>query len=93
MCVPGSQAALVDLRIPQVEISPTDDPEDEPEIELDDDPEHAAALDTSKIPLLVTVAQVIPPTQLTSACTFATLATSSSATTLDTFIAHSALPT
>ena len=57
-CAWSPQAALVDLRIPRVEISPTDDPEDEPEIDLDDDPEHATALDTSKLPLVVTVAQV-----------------------------------
>ena len=40
-----------------MEISQTDDPDDEPEIELDDDPKHATALDTSKVPLVITVAQ------------------------------------
>ena len=52
------QGALADLRIPRVDISPSDDPEDEPEIELDDNPEHATTLDTSRLPLVVTVAEV-----------------------------------
>lgn len=53
------QAALVDLRIPQVQISPTDDPTEAPEIELDDDPEHSTALDTSRVPLVVSLSTAL----------------------------------
>ncbi|KAK9807210.1 hypothetical protein WJX73_009206 [Symbiochloris irregularis] len=53
----ATRAALTDLQIPRVDISPSDDPEDEPEIELDDDPEHAASLDASRIPVVVTLAE------------------------------------
>ena len=33
--------------------------DDQPEIQLDDDPEVAAALDTTNVPLIITVAQVL----------------------------------
>ena len=55
---PGSQAALMHVRLPQVQITEGAGADDPPEIELDDDPEVAAALDTSNVPLLITVAQV-----------------------------------
>lgn len=52
------QAALADTRIPLVEVTPGDDPQGEPELELDDDPSRASRVDVSRAPLLVTVAQV-----------------------------------
>lgn len=52
------QAALADLRIPCVEISAAENSDDEPEIELDDDPEHATLLDTSQVPVTMTWVQV-----------------------------------
>lgn len=55
----ATKAALVDLRIPQVQISPTDDPTEAPEIELDDDPEHSTALDTSRVPLVVSLSTAL----------------------------------
>ncbi|PNW85475.1 hypothetical protein CHLRE_03g188200v5 [Chlamydomonas reinhardtii] len=49
-------AALVDTRIPKVEV--TTDAAGEEEIELDDSPGAAWRLDVSRVPLVVTVAQV-----------------------------------
>lgn len=51
------QAALADLRIPHIDVTMGEGGED-PELDLDDDPERAIALDTSQVPLLVTVTQV-----------------------------------
>ena len=50
----------MDVRLPQVQITEGAAADDPPEIELDDDPDVAAALDTSNVPLLITVAQVGP---------------------------------
>ena len=57
------QAALADLRIPRMEVSMGEDGE-EPDLELDDDPQAAASLDTTRIPLILTVAQASPITDL-----------------------------
>ena len=54
------QAALQDTRIPLVEVGATENPDEEPELELDDDPAHATQLDTSNVPVIVTVSQVGP---------------------------------
>lgn len=50
------QAALADLRIPKIEVNMTEEG-DEPELDLDDDPESAASLNTSRIPIILTVNQ------------------------------------
>ena len=55
------QAALMDVRLPQVQITEGAATDDPPEIELDDDPDVAASLDTSGVPLLITVDQVRAP--------------------------------
>ena len=52
------QAALMDVRIPHVEMTEGSAMDEQPELELDDDPAVAATLDTSNVPLLITVAQV-----------------------------------
>ena len=52
-----SQAALMDLRIPHLDVSMGEEGED-PELDLDDNPELAASLDTSRVPVIVTVSQV-----------------------------------
>lgn len=52
------QAALQDTRIPLIEVGATEDPEAEPELELDDDPAHAKRLDVSRVPLIMIVCQV-----------------------------------
>ena len=54
---PDLQAALMDVRIPHVEMT-EGSAEDQPEIQLDDDPEVAATLDTTHVPLIITIAQV-----------------------------------
>lgn len=51
------QAALADLRIPRMEVNMGEDG-DEPDLELDDDPQQAASLDTTRVPLIITVSQV-----------------------------------
>lgn len=51
------QAALIDTRIPHIEVSMGEEGE-EPELDLDDDPLKAAALDTSRVPIIVSIAQV-----------------------------------
>lgn len=43
-----------------MEVGATEDPDEEPELELDDDPAHAKQIDTSRIPVVVTVSQVCP---------------------------------
>ena len=48
----------MDVRIPHVEMMEGTSAEDQPEIQLDDDPEVATALDTTNVPLIITVAQV-----------------------------------
>ena len=52
-----SQAALMDLRIPHLDVSMGEEGDD-PELDLDDNPELAASLDTSRVPVIVTVSQV-----------------------------------
>ena len=49
----------MDVRIPHVEMTEGTSADDQPEIQLDDDPEVAAALDTTNVPLIITVAQVL----------------------------------
>ena len=51
------QAALMDLRIPHLDVSMGEEGDD-PELDLDDNPELAASLDTSRVPVIVTVSQV-----------------------------------
>lgn len=53
------QAALQDTRIPLVEVGVTEHPDEEPELELDDDPAHAKQIDTSQLPVIMTVSQVL----------------------------------
>jgi len=43
-----------------VEVGATENPDEEPELELDDDPANAKQIDTSRIPVVVTVSQVCP---------------------------------
>ena len=52
------QAALADLRIPAVSMTMGEGDED-PEYELDDDPDSAARLDTSAVPAIITLTQVL----------------------------------
>ncbi|KAK9906890.1 hypothetical protein WJX75_009799 [Coccomyxa subellipsoidea] len=52
-----AKAALQDTRIPLVEVGATENPGEEPELELDDDPAHATQVDTSNIPVIITVSQ------------------------------------
>ena len=49
----------MDVRIPHVEMTEGTSADDQPEIQLDDDPEVAASLDTTNVPLVITVAQVL----------------------------------
>lgn len=57
-CLGEMQAALADLRIPRMEVTMGEDGE-EPDLELDDDPELAASLDTTRVPLILTISQVL----------------------------------
>jgi len=52
----ATKAALADLRIPRMEVTMGEDGE-EPDLELDDDPELAASLDTTRVPLILTISQ------------------------------------
>ena len=52
------QAALTDLSIPSVEVEAGEDENALPELEVSDDPASATKLDTSKVPILLTVSQV-----------------------------------
>lgn len=52
----ATKAALGDLRIPRMEVNMGEDG-DEPELELDDDPEQASSLDITRLPLIITVSQ------------------------------------
>lgn len=54
------RAALADTRVPKVDVIAGEDPEDEPEIELDDDPASAARLELASWPTIVTVSQAGP---------------------------------
>ncbi len=51
------QAALADTRIPAVEVAAAEDGE-EPELDVDDDPNNSVRLDCSQLPMVVTVSQV-----------------------------------
>ena len=51
------QAALADLRISKLDITMGEEG-DEPEMELVDDPEQETALDSSRVPVIITVLQV-----------------------------------
>lgn len=51
------QAALTDMSIPAVEVSAAEG-NDEPELEVSDDPSSAVKLDTSRVPILLTISQV-----------------------------------
>ena len=52
------QAALADTSIPTVEVQSAEDPNDEPELEVLDD--NAIKLDTSNVPIILTISQVLP---------------------------------
>ena len=54
----GVKAALADARIPRVELVQGDDPGDEPEYEVDDDPEAATRLDVARLPLTLSVCRL-----------------------------------
>ena len=62
------KAALHDTRIPKVEVVVGESPEDEPEYEVDDDPEQSVRLDVSRVPVVLSVcllgaaAAVVDPT-------------------------------
>ena len=58
------KAALTDCAIPKVEIVPGSSIDDEPELEVDDDPETALRLDVSRVPLYLTVCLLGPSTVL-----------------------------
>lgn len=45
------------MRIPSIVVTMAEDGGD-PELDLDDDPERAASIDTSRVPILVSVSQV-----------------------------------
>ena len=51
------QAALADMSIPAVEVQAAEG-NDEPELEVSDDPSSAVKLDTTQVPILLTVSQV-----------------------------------
>ena len=51
------QAALQNTRIPLVEVGATEDPNEEPELELDDDLANAKQVDVSRLPIIVTICQ------------------------------------
>jgi hypothetical protein len=55
------QAALEDTRIPRVEISTPNDGNEDPEIEIDDDPSHSIRLDSKSIPIWISMAEVKAP--------------------------------
>ena len=55
--MPVMQAALADTRIPAVEVAAAEDGE-EPELDVDDDPNNSVRLDCSQLPAVVTVSQV-----------------------------------
>ena len=54
-----AQAALRDTRIPLVELAAAAEgaEDEEPELELDDDPAHAKPVDTRRVPLIITASQ------------------------------------
>ena len=52
------QAALADTSIPTVEVQSAEDPNDEPELEVLDD--NAIKLDTSNVPIILSISQVLP---------------------------------
>lgn len=54
----GIKAALWDTRIPRVNVVQAPDSGDEPEFEIDDDPEAAVRLDVSHVPLIQTVSRL-----------------------------------
>ena len=61
------KAALADTRIPKVDIVQGESPDDEPEYEVDDDPDQSVRLDISKVPLALSIcllgnAAVVDPT-------------------------------
>ncbi|PRW60343.1 exosome complex component RRP42 [Chlorella sorokiniana] len=54
----AAKAALADAKIPKVEVVQGEDPTDEPDYEVDDDPQQAQRLDVARVPLCVTVSQI-----------------------------------
>ena len=56
-CYQHLQAALADLRISKLDITMGEEGV-EPELELVDDPEQETTMDTSRVPVIVTVSQV-----------------------------------
>lgn len=74
----GLKAALAATSVPRLTLVQGEDPEDEPDYELDDDPEAAVHLDVEKVPLVVAVAKigegvVVDPTAVEEACAAAVL--------------------
>lgn len=51
------QAALADLTIPKLDISMAEEG-DEPELELVDDPDLETSMDTSRVPVIISISQV-----------------------------------
>lgn len=59
----ASLAALKSTRIPKVNVVQTDS-NDDPELELDDDPDSSLPLTTTSVPVIVSVSQVRAPLQV-----------------------------
>ena len=57
VCI-GVQAALQNTRIPLVEVGEVTNEDEEPELELDDDPAHARPVDMRRVPIIVTASKV-----------------------------------
>ena len=57
----GAQAALRNTRIPLVEVGEVSNEDEEPELELDDDPAHAKHVDMRRVPIIVTASKVRKP--------------------------------
>ncbi|PSC67545.1 exosome complex component RRP42 [Micractinium conductrix] len=54
----AAKAALADARIPRVDVVPGEDPTEEPDYEVDDDPSTAQRLEAGGLPISVTVSQI-----------------------------------
>ncbi|GAB4822267.1 hypothetical protein N2152v2_009313 [Parachlorella kessleri] len=74
----AAKAALADTRIPKVEVTPGEDPTDEPDYEVDDDPAACSRLNVQSVPVIVTVSQIgrscaVDPTAAEELCSSAAL--------------------
>ncbi|KAL4856790.1 Exosome complex component RRP42 [Chlorella vulgaris] len=54
----AAKAALADAKVPKVQVVPGEDPNDEPDYEVDDDPSEAMRLDASGMPICITVSLI-----------------------------------